>query len=259
MPPERTVWPSGVKTSPLIASVCPVKVIRGCPVAASQSRAVWSVLPEAMVRPSGLNATHVMRSVCPLITCKRPSGGKFPDPQRMIVVARDQPAAVGAERHAFHGPAVGQHGGALERAGTGRAGGIPHTDRLVDARRGDVAAVGAHGHGADLVAVPLERAKLLARASVPDAHRLVGGARDHRRAVGPVGERQHRAGVPPDHGELDAPDRASQTRSVRSRPAEAIRRPSGLKATARTSSVCPLRTSRGFCGSSRSQNLTVRS
>ena len=34
---------------------------------------------------------------------------------------------------------------------------------------------------------------------------------------------------------------ASQIRTVRSSPAEAIRRPSGLNATARTSSVCPFR------------------
>ena len=37
---------------------------------------------------------------------------------------------------------------------------------------------------------------------VPDAYRLVGGARHDPRAVGQVGQRQHRAGVPPDHGEL---------------------------------------------------------
>ena len=43
--------------------MCPVKVIRGLPVAASHSRTVPSLLPEAMVRPSGLNTTHVMRFV----------------------------------------------------------------------------------------------------------------------------------------------------------------------------------------------------
>ena len=54
-----------------------------------------------------------------------------------------------------------------------------------------------------------------------------------------------------------APDLASQSRTDRSSPAEAIRRPSGLKATARTSSVCPLRTARGCFGSCRFQSLTV--
>ena len=136
------------------------------------------------MRPSGLKTTHVMRSGVTLEHVERPSRGEFPDPQRVVVVARDQPAAVGAERQAFHAPAVGQHRGALERAGAGRAGGVPDPHRPVAARRGDVAAVGAHGHGDDLVGVPLEGAKLLARGGVPDAHRLVGGARHDLRAVG---------------------------------------------------------------------------
>ena len=56
--PEMTVWPSCVNTSPLISAVCPVKVVRGWPVAASHSRTVLSAPPEAIVRPSKLNTRY---------------------------------------------------------------------------------------------------------------------------------------------------------------------------------------------------------
>lgn len=58
---------------------------------------------------------------------------------------------------------VGQQGSAPERARVGRAGGVPDPHGRIGTRRGDVSAVGAKGHGVDLVRVAFEDGARLLR------------------------------------------------------------------------------------------------
>ena len=94
------------------------------------------------------------------------------------------------------------------------------------------AAVGAERHARDAGRMPARAEDLLARGGVPELHRLV--ARSRRRVRRPSGlYATHRTprGVPARVSGPSWPVAASQSFTVPSEPAEAIRRPSGLNAT----------------------------
>ena len=56
--------PSGEKAAELTKPVCPLRVSISCPVAASQTLAVWSKLAVTMRVPSGEKAAELTTSVC---------------------------------------------------------------------------------------------------------------------------------------------------------------------------------------------------
>ena len=139
-------------------------------------------------------------------------------------------------------------------------GSVPEPDRLVHRGRGDPRAVGAEGQPADLIFVPGRSRQRRPVLRIPEAdgaiREIAAGGEDL--AVRSIGQRMDSRRMAAQGGDERARARASQIRATESRPMEASRRPSGLKATARTMSVWPRRTARAS-PVARSQIRAVRS
>src|SRR5262249_44238363 len=68
IPAVARILPSGEKARRRTGPACPRNTAFSLPVAASQSRTVWSCPEEASVLPLGVYATEKRRSVCPFRT-----------------------------------------------------------------------------------------------------------------------------------------------------------------------------------------------
>ena len=124
------------------------------------------------------------------------AGLHLPDPDRPVVVGRDDPPAVRAERQPTDGVGVSPeeaYGSAARR--------VPESHDHVIAGRGDPPAVGAVRHGANLVGVSCEGqefpgGRFRDRRSVPDPDRAVLARRGQPLAVGAEGHGDRVVRVP---------------------------------------------------------------
>ena len=162
----------------------------GWPVAASQSRMVWSALPEAIRVPSGLNVTLVTASVCSASRLADGLAGScIPEPDGLVVTTGSDPGAVGTERHGVHGPRVLVHRFADALAG----GCVPEPDGLVGATGGDRVPSGLNAtEFTDPVCSSIGYADALAGGCIPEPDGLVA-AGGYARAVGAERHRTRKA------------------------------------------------------------------
>ena len=198
--------------------------VRGRPVAASQSRAVWSKLAVRTVLPSGLKATAITWSRCCMVLPIAPAGRGVPEPGGVVVAAGQDGLAVGAEGHridesiVLHGladrllrddvpeprgliPAPGQdrlaigaprHGMDTLVQGLAQVfprGNVPELGEAGMAQSQGRLAVGAEHHGPDRGLVLPGVAQGLA-VGVPEPRRVVPAAGQHRPAIGAKGHGQ---------------------------------------------------------------------
>ena len=183
--------------------------------------------------PSGLKATAWTQLVWP-----RRTWVSVPGPSQTLTVPSVLPQASRrrSRPNATHWTAPGGVGQVVQQL-PGRS--VPDLDGPVPAGRGQQLAVAAERHACDPGRVPgLEDGQLLAGCPVPDPD---GAVRAARGEVPAVGAERH-----PEIGQLwslrtwtSLPVVASQTRTAKSKPAEATCRPSGLNATQRSAAVVP--------------------
>ena len=150
-------------------------------------------LPETIRWPSGLKATHSTVEVCPCrvrtswpLAASR-SITRSSQSTILVPTARDDPLAVGAERHAGHGvvrvlAASGPPGRSAASHTFTVLSSLPETIRLPS---------GLNATPIHVAGVPLEREDLLAGGGVPDSHRLVPAPRDDPPAVGAERHAEH--------------------------------------------------------------------
>ena len=166
----RRVSPSGENAASRRKSRCRMGEPMGRPVAASQSRAVWSWLAVSTSRASGENDARV---ISPPWRSGGPSGrvaDGVPDPRRTIdPIGEDQPA-VGREDHSLDPTAM-----LGERADPAASGRIPELCRPIFASGRDPAAIGRKP-GMNAGAMLERRPGELARGDVPEPRHAVGAA-----------------------------------------------------------------------------------
>ena len=165
--------------------------------------------------------------------------GGIPHPERLIVRCRHEAPPIRAEGDLVDPPRMPPQD--LDRPARGP---VPEPHRLVQGRRGEPRPIGTERQPLDLVLVPGRHGPRRPGRRVPQADGAVRGlaARGDELAVGAVGERME-ARLRPAQGRhllprLRVPEAAERIPC----PAEAIRRPSGLKAMARMVPVWPRRT-----------------
>ena len=192
-----------------------------------------------------------------------------PQPQGAVGAGAGEGTAVGAEGDRVDGPGVAGERGELAWAAP--VGEVPEAHGAVVAGGGEQPAVGAEGDG-------VERAGGAGQGGpgqIPEPRALVLAPAGQRAPSGPEGQRPDTPGVPREHGRLtngtvvvpfavpflSPSPSTSQRRTVPSVPPVASCRPSGLKATALTASVCVASTCvcRGRPACPTSQSRTVKS
>ena len=178
----------------------------------------------------------------------RLSGDRVPDLDRPVLTRGGEPLAVGTVRDARDKSLeAGQREDFLSRRRVPDAHGSART-------RGQALAIGAKGHvgepgsppgsvrpGSVKTVCPLLRSQITT--SPGTGRPLPADLATNRSEPLPVGAKGHSAeseAVCPRKQKISTPFVASQTRTVRSSPTEASRRPSGLYATPRTARQCPV-------------------
>src|SRR5262249_49104995 len=112
-----------------------------------------------------------------------PVGLRVPDLREPVGAGRNNPPAVGTERHAADFMAVSSEGQGFLALVPPERRRIPDADGLILAGRGEAPAVRAERHAAAPVCVSAQGEHLPAGRRVPDAHRLVFAARSKAPAV----------------------------------------------------------------------------
>ena len=155
--------PSGAKAIPLTWALCPFRISSSWPVSVSQRRITPDLPQVASESPVG-SESHVEQLVA--LAADRPDdrqAGRVADRDHPGVVGRRKGRAIGHERECDQGVRAALR--LQEPAGRG----VPETDRLVVARRGESSTVRRERERADNIGVAIELLDAARRGNVPQA------------------------------------------------------------------------------------------